>query len=559
MEFLLRNSSLAIKIAGLATILISMLIGFLAYFYIQLNGQSLFLSEQMDLQRRVVANQALAFKSQGQAFDRYQSLKHVLQSFSQYSYWLTELALSWQNDSEISAEKTAEKLEAELTKLADFKPSLSAELLQLKNDYREVMTSAYESFIEDDRTEGNLLVERGRQISNKAHTKIEEVLRVAREEAQVARLKVDGALQEADDSAKKVIDNNSELQRQSVWMMFFAAFAGGILATLFSIWLSRRLNRIIERLDIGANTVRSSANQIAAGGEILASLTADQARVLTKTIASTGTVTEMVKRNAINASEADRLSERAKNSSEMGVTSMEKVVKAMDSIKNATEETTEIVQVIDEIAFQTNLLALNAAVEAARAGEAGKGFAIVANEVRNLAQRSAEAAKSTSSRIQTSKETALEGVEVSKSTMEVLENISSDSERASGLVKEIASACGDQSDALGQVAVALAKIDDITQTNAASSEKAAFSAKELLGQASSVNEIVCELLRIVRGYSAIRFEDTGSGRIAHTTNPESRRQLESRQNNGSESSLKNHLDGSEEGAIGSGEYPQLPN
>ena len=349
MEFLLKNSSLTTKIAGLATILISMLIGSLAYFYFQLNGQSSFLSEQMQLQRKVVANQALAVQSQGESFDRYQSMKNVLQSFSQYAYWSTELALSWQNDSEINVEKAAEKLETELANLASFKPNLSAELTSLKKSYGEVMTSAYESFVEDDRTEGNLLVQQGRELSNKAHVKIEEDLKVAKEEAQEARLKVDGASQEADDSAKRIIDNNSELQRQSVWMMFFAAFAGGILATLFSIWLSRRLNRIIEKLDIGAHTVRSSANQIAAGGESLALLTADQARVLTKTIASTGTVTAMVQQNAINASEADRLSERAKNSSELGVTSMEKVVKAMDSIKSATEETTEIVKVLSLI------------------------------------------------------------------------------------------------------------------------------------------------------------------------------------------------------------------
>jgi len=170
---------------------------------------------------------------------------------------------------------------------------------------------------------------------------------------------------------------------------------------------------------------------------------------------------------------------------------------AMAELKNSSDMTASIVRTIDEIAFQTNLLALNAAVEAARAGEAGKSFAVVAEEVRRLAQRSAEAAKTTSGMIQESREKADQSVLVSEEVKEALTAILDRVAKLSTLIREVARSSDEQSKGIEQITAAVGQLEQVTQANAASSEQAAAASEELSGQARELSDMVESLLRIV--------------------------------------------------------------
>ncbi|MCP3997635.1 MAG: hypothetical protein GY722_21630, partial [bacterium] len=173
-----------------------------------------------------------------------------------------------------------------------------------------------------------------------------------------------------------------------------------------------------------------------------------------------------------------------------GMDAMRRLSEAIDKIKASSSDTAKIIKTIDEIAFQTNLLALNASVEAARAGDAGKGFAVVAEEVRNLAMRSTEAAKSTSSLIEESVNNSDEGVAINNEVLERLEEINGKVQSVNEVMVEIASSSSQQNNSLGQVADAIEQLNLVTQQNAANSEESASSAEELQSQAQEMLQMV---------------------------------------------------------------------
>jgi methyl-accepting chemotaxis protein len=207
----------------------------------------------------------------------------------------------------------------------------------------------------------------------------------------------------------------------------------------------------------------------------------------------------MTRQNADNANQTTSMAVEAREAAGKGKEAMNRMAETIQKIKQSSDQTALIIKTIDEIAFQTNLLALNAAVEAARAGEAGKGFAVVAEEVRNLAQRSAEAAKNTSSLIAGSQQNSDQGVAVSKEVADALSQIFDSVQKVSQLSQEVAAASSEQAQGVDQVNTAVAQMDQVTQGNAASAEESASASEELSAQARELKEMVENLTALVEG------------------------------------------------------------
>ena len=203
-------------------------------------------------------------------------------------------------------------------------------------------------------------------------------------------------------------------------------------------------------------------------------------------------MTSTVKQNADNAGQANQLAVAARDQAEKGGAVVAKAVRAMTDINDSSRKIADIIGVIDEIAFQTNLLALNAAVEAARAGEQGRGFAVVATEVRNLAGRSATAAKEIKGLIQDSVKKVEEGSVLVTQSGATLEQIVSAVKKVTDIVAEIAAASQEQSSGIEQVNKAVMQLDELTQQNAALVEQASAASQSMADQARSLNETMAK-------------------------------------------------------------------
>jgi len=308
--------------------------------------------------------------------------------------------------------------------------------------------------------------------------------------------------------ANAAVASEKEAVAAKIWVLSFAvltAFAGiSVIAGLTIRRISSTLREAVADLGDTAGQVAGAAIQVASSSQSLAQASSEQAASLEETSASSEEINSMARRNSENSHAATGVVAQSEQKFVEANQRLDQMMSAMGEINIQSGKISKIIGVIDEIAFQTNILALNAAVEAARAGEAGMGFAVVANEVRNLAQRCAQAASDTASLIEESVSKSNDGKVKVEQVAAALRTITELSVNVKTFVDEVSLGSHEQMRGIEQVAKAITQMERVTQQTAAGAEQGASAAAELTAQSQTLEEVVQRLSAMVAGSSATR-------------------------------------------------------
>ena len=316
---------------------------------------------------------------------------------------------------------------------------------------------------------------------------------------------VEEAMEEFSATLRQVAEGDLMARVEGDHQGRFAQLASGINDTV------GRLAETVATIQRSARDLNRAAGEINAGAADLARRTEEEAASLEETAATTEELAASVKQTADSSKLANELSDKGRKLATDGGGIVREAIQAMERIEDASRKITDIISVIDDIAFQTNLLALNAAVEAARAGEAGKGFAVVASEVRTLAQRSGQAARDIKDLIVGSASEVVEGVKLVHATGRSLDSIVQASGEMAQMIGMIHSAASEQAHGIEEMSTAVARIDEMTQQNSALAEQSAASASELMRQLEQLNDLVATF-RIAPGQMGVG--QMGAGQMA---------------------------------------------
>jgi methyl-accepting chemotaxis protein len=304
------------------------------------------------------------------------------------------------------------------------------------------------------------------------------------------------------DSARTAVASQIQSTNMLIQLIgIIATLAALALGFIIAHFIIRPIIAIMQGLTESADTVNNASAQVSGASQQLAQASAQQAASIEETSASLEQISSMTQSNAANADACDKFMQEASGAVQAANTAMAQLTAAMEVISGSSRETSKIIKSIDEIAFQTNLLALNAAVEAARAGEAGRGFAVVAGEVKNLASRSAEAARTTSALIANTVQKIKEGADLVMETNSAFENVSVSVRKSEALFRDISASSNEQSQGIAQINRAVSEMDRVVQENSASAEESASASVEMRTQAFEMKNFIGKLNTLIRGGS----------------------------------------------------------
>ncbi len=314
----------------------------------------------------------------------------------------------------------------------------------------------------------------------------------------------------------------TNLITSAVTVVLFTLGMGLLVILLVRYQVARPLQGVARSLTEQAADVDIAAGQMSAASQTLAEGASEQAASLEETSSSLEELSSATRGNHESASHAATLAAQAREAADKGVAGMQAMNTAMSAIKDSSHDIAKIIKTIDEIAFQTNILALNAAVEAARAGESGMGFAVVAEEVRNLAGRSAQAARETAAKIEEAIHRSAQGAEINQKVTSVLGDIVDKARRVDELVSDVATASREQTQGITQINLAVNQMDKVTQNNAASAEETAAAAGELNQRSQGMKSAVQDLLQLIHGdrhldYSVTRPPEFASAQASSSS------------------------------------------